>query len=343
MAADDFRNFLDEAEELIRGAYLGAVDRMRRQIVVSRLIEAILNNDDMLVFDLAGAKQSFLSRLADAVIDAFIRGGREAVADLPYIQDPISGITVQPSFDFSEPRSSDWLRQYSASLVQGITEDTRNGLRETLATARAEGRSPNATALDISGRVSRATGRREGGLLGLTRRQMGAADKAMSELLSGDPGQLRAYLRRGARDRRYDRTIQKAIREGKPLKKDQARKIIGRYRDRLLKTRADAIAQTESTRAGHAGANTAIQQMVDSGLVQRSQVRKVWQSTPDGRTRDAHSALHGESIQFDRPFISPTTGAELMHPGDTSRGAPGSDLVNCRCWMNIRIDRKPNR
>jgi len=72
--------------------------------------------------------------------------------------------------------------------------------------------------------------------------------------------------------------------------------------------------------------------------VQASQVRKIWKATGDGRTRDSHLALHGESVGWDEPFISPATGLPMMHPGDTSMGATGRDVIQCRCYMQTRID-----
>jgi hypothetical protein len=79
-------------------------------------------------------------------------------------------------------------------------------------------------------------------------------------------------------------------------------------------------------------------QVVDTGYVRSEQVRKIWHDTPDKRTRDSHRNLGGESIALSEFFISSRTGAKMGYPGDTSQGASGVDVVQCRCWLEHRID-----
>lgn len=201
-----------------------------------------------------------------------------------------------------------------------------------------EGRNPRDTALDIVGRINRATGVREGGILGLNSGQTDAVIRARAELLSGDTAQLRNYLTRGRRDKRFDRLVMQAIRDGKPVAKADVDRITARYKDRLLQLRGEMIARTETLASLNAGKEESIRQLVDSGKVQRSQVKKVWRATGDDRTRDSHMALNGVEVGLDQPFISPLTGAQMMHPHDTSRGAPASETIGCRCFYEIKID-----
>ncbi|MEL6101316.1 MAG: phage minor head protein [Pseudomonadota bacterium] len=135
--------------------------------------------------------------------------------------------------------------------------------------------------------------------------------------------------------------MRNAIREGRGVGRREAARIAQRYADRLLQLRGEIIARTETLQAVHAGAYEAMQQLIDTGGVRASQVRKVWQATPDARTRDPHRQMHGESVPFDQPFRSPT-GALLRYPGDTALGAGAADVVNCRCWVMMRIDYLPN-
>lgn len=203
------------------------------------------------------------------------------------------------------------------------------------------GQNPRATALQIVGRINRATGRREGGILGLTSGQARYVANARAEL--SDPAAMGYYLKRSLRDKRFDQIVLQAMRDGKPLAQADIDRITARYSDRLLKYRGDVIARTETIASTHAGQKEAMQQLIDTGRVKASQIRKVWRPTGDKRTRDSHMALHGESVQFDRPFTSPATGALMMHPGDTSLGARGEDVIQCRCWIETRIDYRPNR
>lgn len=202
----------------------------------------------------------------------------------------------------------------------------------------AAGQNPRSTALEVIGRVNRATGRREGGIIGLTSGQAGYVQNARDELLSGDPARMRAYLDRQLRDRRFDTLVLRAIREGRPVSAADVDRIAGRYADRLLAYRGEVIARTETIASTHAGQREGFQQLIDSGRIRASQVRKIWKATGDKRTRDSHMALHGESVGWGEAFISPATGAPMMHPGDTSLGARGEDTIQCRCWMETRVD-----
>lgn len=96
---------------------------------------------------------------------------------------------------------------------------------------------------------------------------------------------------------------------------------------------AQRIARTETISASNAGSQVAYEQsmvVADKG----------WLSTRDQRTRGADSAdpadhlsMDGQRVPLDKPFIDRRTGASLMFPGDTSLGAGGNDIINCRCTM----------
>ena len=87
----------------------------------------------------------------------------------------------------------------------------------------------------------------------------------------------------------------------------------------------------------NAGRDEAWDQSVREGKVAREFITASWSSTGDARTRDAHQAMNGQVRQHGVPFNSPT-GALMLHPGDTSYGARGEDVVNCRCFKQNRAD-----
>jgi hypothetical protein len=230
------------------------------------------------------------------------------------------------------------MREQAGNLIEGILEDSKEAVRLAVEAGQREGLNPRATALEITGRINRATGLREGGILGLNSAQTDAVIRARAELLSGDPAQMRNYLTRGRRDARFDRLVQKAIKNGKPLSRADVDRITGRYKDRLLALRGEVIARNETLAGLNAGKEEGIRQLVDAGKVQRSQVKKIWRATGDDRTRDSHLALNGVEAGLDEPFISPLTGAQMMYPHDTSRGAPASEIIQCRCFYEVKID-----
>nr|DAN07524.1 MAG TPA: minor capsid protein [Caudoviricetes sp.] len=58
-------------------------------------------------------------------------------------------------------------------------------------------------------------------------------------------------------------------------------------------------------------------------------VVKQWDSTLDGRTRDSHARVDGETRELDEEFSN-----GLMFPGDPSGSA--AEVINCRCTSNTR-------
>ncbi len=240
-------------------------------------------------------------------------------------------------FDGRNPRAEQWLTRNSARLITEITEGQRKLVRSVLTQGMEEGRGPRSVALDLVGRRNRATGRREGGLLGLTESGLSTVQNARAALMSGDPSAMEQYLRLKSRDRRFDPIVRRAIREGKPVPADQARKIAGRLADRLLYRRGETIARTELLQSLHAAQNEGIMQLIDAGKIRQDQVTVVWDAANDSATRPSHRAMDGQTRRLGEPFTS-GDGNQLMFPGDTSLGAPASDIVNCRCRLEQRIN-----
>jgi hypothetical protein len=235
-------------------------------------------------------------------------------------------------FDGRNARAERWARYHTGNLIEGILDDTRESIRAIIQDGVERGKSPRATALEIVGRLNRATGRRDGGLIGLTSAQTDAVIRARSELDNLDGN----YFTRKRRNATFDRTVSKAIREGKRLSQADVDRITGAYKDRLLAYRGEVIARTETLAALQAGKMEAARQLIESGKVRADQVTKVWRSTGDIRTRDTHMALNGQEARLETPFIT-TGGAQMLHPHDTTLGAPASETISCRCFMEIRV------
>ena len=56
---------------------------------------------------------------------------------------------------------------------------------------------------------------------------------------------------------------------------------------------------------------------------------KQWLTMKDERVRPTHALVDGQTIGIDEYFK--VGAAEMLYPMDTSRGAPPSECVNCRC------------
>lgn len=214
----------------------------------------------------------------------------------------------------------------------------RAAARAQIVAGLEQNKTPDQIARSLIGQKNRVTGKREGGIIGLTSMQVDFILSAEEKLRSGDPKLMRQYLQLGTRDKRFDRLVTKAIKEGKPVSADDTARIIARLKDKNLQLRATTIARTESITAMRAGRHEGYQQLLEGGAVREDQIERTWDATGDAVTRLSHMALEGQKVTgFSQPFVSPLSGAQMMFPGDPSLGAPADETVNCRCWENIRI------
>lgn len=94
--------------------------------------------------------------------------------------------------------------------------------------------------------------------------------------------------------------------------------------------RARRIAQTERTRVQSRARLDAMEDAESAGV----RTCKEWWSSSDGKTRDTHQALRGQTVMTDEKFRSPS-GALLSCPGDAS--APPGEVINCRCVLVPRV------
>lgn len=109
-----------------------------------------------------------------------------------------------------------------------------------------------------------------------------------------------------------------------------ARKLMDRVTgmNRIAATRA---ARTAITAAENAGRQDARDELESKGCI----LNKRWISTHDNRTRHAHAGADGQIVMNSMPFD--VGGEHLMFPGDSSMGASGWNLYNCRCSCGSEI------
>lgn len=329
---DRIADLADQLEPALRKAFLASIADIRGASQLALIEDALRRGDiDAAVLAVQMAR-GFFAPLDSALTGAWLAGGQDAAALIATASQGALALSLR--FDGRNPRAERWIAERSSRLVVEIAEDTRDGIRAYATNGMADGRNPRSTALDIVGRINRQTGRREGGLVGLTSRQMEYVANARRELEEGSAD----YFGRKRRDRRFDRTIRKAEREGRKLTKAEIDRIVGRYSDRMLALRGEMIARTETLAALNASRMEATLQLVETGAVTEAQITKVWRSSADGRVRDSHVMLNGTEAGLRQPFRSPATGALMQHPGDSSLGAHGEDVIACRCYWEPKID-----
>lgn len=317
----------------IADAFMAAIRDLRSGVDVQRVTAAIQAGDIEAAIAAMHIDRAAFAGLEAKIREAYTSGGTLTAQSVP------AAASIGYRFNPGDPGAERWIREHSARLITGIVDETRELVRGVLLQGRIDGSSPKALIVKLVGRVSRATGQREGGLIGLSRPQAEYLEAARAELASADPKGLRNYLTRGRRDRRYDRSVRKALREGTAVPADVATMAGNRYGARLAALRAETIGSTESLAAVRASKQEAWDQLVASGRMAEDDLKKVWIRSSARNKRDSHIAMAGQTVGLKEAFVSPT-GARMMHPGDGSLGAGASDLVSCQCDFAVRVKRR---
>ncbi|WP_379069549.1 head morphogenesis protein [Mesorhizobium sp. UC22_110] len=325
---------VQQFEPVIRAAFMEAIDDIRSNIVLRRIAERLERADIAGAIKALNLDEAAFRPLEEALRQAFNGGGVAAVEQMPALRDP-DGHQVVVRWDARNLAAEQWLREHSAMLVTNIVEDQKVAIRSALEQGLSRGDNPTKTALQVAGRVNRVTGKREGGIVGLTAQQSQHVASARLELALADPDGIRNYLQRGRRDKRFDRSVLKAFKDGKPIPAETVDRIVTRYADGLLKLRADTIALNETFEALAVAKEIAFRQQIDKGRVQAQAVTKTWRRSPSEHPRLQHTAMHGQAVQFDQPFIAPD-GTPIPYP--YAPGVPARHKLGCKCFAGYKID-----
>lgn len=328
---------VDISNPEIQRIFLEVMQGIVDDAILAEMIKAIENNDLDALIRSSGFTPATLNPILDAIEEAYRLAAESTVDGWPKVIPTASG-PVMFTFNMRNPDVEERLRDHSSELITRITDEVRENIRYTLEQGMVRGDNPRTTALDIVGRVNPSTKKREGGIIGLTENQTKWVTTVQRNLEQLNP----RYLEMGLRDKRFDKTVKKAISEGKPLSKDTVEKLVTAYKNKALKYRAEMIARTEASQAFSRAEWDAHMQLVNDGVVDRKYILKWWDDTEDSRTRSSHNFLGNKynkktPISMDEPFVS-MTGAKMNHPGDSSLNAPASELINCRCKAVYRVE-----
>lgn len=313
---DDIEALTSAWEPTLRKAFLEAVKDHRDHINRAELVRLLESGDIEAAIALASPEPEAFLPLDRAIEAAFVAGGL-AVA---------LAAARRLAFNHRSASAQLWLVQHTSDLTRRIAEDQRALVRSTLTPLDA--RSPEILANDLLGRISTVTRRREGGALGLTAQQAAWA-RAYEAELTGVPSE--GALKRKLRDKRFDRLVQKAIREDAPIPADTRRAMVAAYRNRALRLRADDMALSEASAALHQAQVEAWRQAIDKGFIAAGSVRRFWVTVGDDRVRPTHRAVPGMNLN----------GVGLFEPFQTPKGLamqPGWSFdPGCRCHARVRV------
>lgn len=334
---EQLEQIIDNFEPTIRRAFLEAIETIRSDIVIEEIITRLEKDDVSGAVNAVPVDSVAFYPLVEAIRQTYNAGGIAAVSTLPRLSSP-SGQKVIVRFDARNIRAEQWLSQHSSTLITNIIRDQQQAIRSVLTTGMVNGRNPRSVALDIVGRVEKVTGKRTGGIIGLTSKQASYVENARQELNSGQPEALKSYLNRVRRDKRFDNTVLKAVDSGEPIPKTTIIKMLNRYEASLLKLRGDTIARTEALESVNTSQQEAFQQVLDKTAYTDQDIQREWRSASDDRVRDSHFLMNRQKVKgMQTPFITPD-GYKLRYPHDSSLGAPARETINCRCIQLIRLN-----
>lgn len=324
---------LDKWGPEIESAFLAAVDAIKTDVEFNILVQRVAANDLAGALDALHIDAAVFAPFVSQLTQAFSAGGNAGTASMPKRKPDGGKFVIR--FDAANPDAERWLRDHSSNKVKELVDDQRQMVRNVLSAGMASGTNPRTVALDLVGRYDKRAGKRTGGLIGLTEAQEKIVRNAAAELASGEEAELRSYLDRKMRDKRYDRYVLAALKDGTPIPADIRQKMISRYKDTALKLRGDTIGRTEAMAVLHKGRYQSYAQAILSGDVTADEVRRTWRTASDLRVRHSHMLMNGQTIGFYEYYKTPS-GGKLLYPGDPNGAA--AEIINCRCTESITIN-----
>ena len=310
--ADRLEALIADFEASIRGAFRDFIRVANSDVALARI-------NELLEFgDIEGALQvveSYIRRFADNIALIQTEIGADAAAELTLIA---STTPMAISFDPSYPRAAQLIAASRLALITQMTTVQREAVRESI----SQGFMSGAGTMDIS-RSFRAA-------IGLHTQQVRWAASYERRLRLLDAKALSMDLR----DRRFDRSVLRAIQRGRPLTEDKIARMVERYRARALMYRADMIARTEAVRATSLARHEAMLQMIQQTGIDPRRIVRVWNATKDNRVRDYHADMEQQRVGINEAFTD-GNGNALRWPGDPM--APANTTINCRCAVTYEV------
>lgn len=323
--------------------FLRALDRLTADFAfedIARMIEA---GDIESAVAAVGLEPDNFANVAAVTSGAVATAGEQTARIVPAKRQ--AGGRIKFVFRPGNPRAEDAVDTLNTGLMRGlnggpsITEEGKRAVREHIRRGLQAGENPRKIARRMRGTWDKTAGAYRGGMIGLTDTQARHVANAEAQLRSGDPTQLRKYLGRNLRDKRFDRTVLKAIREGKPLSEAQIDKMVKGYTRKYVKFRSETVARDQALSALTEGQQQALDQAVQDGHVRNEDIVQEWRTAADDRVRNAHRAIprmNPGGKPRGEPFETPL--GPLRYPRDPQGSR--ANTIQCRCALAPRIRRR---
>jgi hypothetical protein len=328
-------------EPEFRREFLRAIDRLKQDFPFEQIVSLIESGQIEAAVEAVGLNPDAFDNLTAVTASAVAASAQETGRIVPPRDGP-DGAKIRFAFRTGNPRAVEAVDNLNTEMMRGlrggpaITREGANAVREYIREGLRNGENPRKVARRLRGAFNAATQTYEGGILGLTDAQAQHVRNAEAQLRSGDKRQLRKYLGRKLRDRRFDRTILKAINDGTPLSEDTINKAVNGYSRKYIGFRAETVARDQMLSALQEGQEQALNQAIQDGHIREDQVVREWRTAADDRVRNAHRAIprmnpggRRKGEKFQTPL------GPLRYPRDP-QGTRGN-TIQCRCTLVPRI------
>lgn len=311
--SDPIMDLADRMSGKVRDAFLAAVVAVQSQIVLHELEAAISTGDYQRVLSIINIGDRFEKAMAGAGLPTNVLSVRDALRQVYAAAAGVAAKELPASigtplaFDLLNTESVAFIQNYGFNLIQQVSQSVRDAVRQVVDRAFREGGHPYVQAREIRN------------FIGLTANQQAAVANYRWALENGD----RIALDRALRDRRFDPSVARAIRDSSRLPQWRIDQMVERYRQRMLLRRAQTVARTESLRASNMGQQTLWHQAVQQGLMSQ-QTKRRWHTGEDERVCPRCADLNGVEVGIDEEFAP-----GIMNPPDPH--------PSCRCNQYIVV------
>ena len=316
--SDPYPAFIDKYQPKIREAILKVWDELRKSVTYKELETALVTQgvNGMMKYldDLEPVTRALLM---PELQQAMEESGRLVVEILP--NGSITTPGYVPSVQFTNPYAVQAVQEYSFNLIRELSNETRDAVRLAVTTAVSQGRPPAAIARDYKQTI------------GLTVEMERSVQNYRRYLETLD----KQALQRQSRDKRSDSTVERAIRDEKPLPKTTVDKLVAAFRRKREAERSLTIARTESMSAMDLGQDMALEQSKQDGALVNDLIQD-WNVTRDGREREEHMvtpAMNPDGVAYGDFFQTPL--GPMRYPRDRKYGI-AKNVINCRCRRSFR-------
>jgi len=327
-----------------RNEFLAAIDRLTEDFPFERIVSLIEQGDIEAAVSAVGLDPDAFPEMKATNAAALAAAGEETAKVMPRKLSP-DGNRIQMTFEPGNPRAERAVDELNTGLMRGlnggpaITEEGKTAVRNHIRQGLQNGDNPRTIARRMRGSWDAQAKAYRGGMIGLTDTQAGHVRNAEEQLRSGDPRELRKYLNRKLRDKRFDRSVIKAINEGTAVPEKTINNAVSGYHRKYVKFRSEVVARDQSLSALTRGQEESIDQAIQDGFVAEEQVVKEWITAGDDRVRNAHRMIpqmNRGGVRRQQSFDTPL--GPLRFPRDPQGSA--ANTIQCRCTLAIRVDQR---